>query len=98
MSIYSKTNVLKKLSFNFDMHMLNTVLCGRQRQTFNVYCSVNNENTFSFSTATEKLTPENGASKMIRNGYVFTEKSIFPYQSYVFKSSVLHSFPLRTNF
>ena len=39
--MYSKTNVLKKSSFNFIMHMLNTVLWGRQRQTFNDYFSVN---------------------------------------------------------
>ena len=57
--MYSKTNVLKKSSFNFIMHMLNTVLWGRQRQTLNGFFSVNNGNTFLLSTATEKMTPEN---------------------------------------
>ena len=32
MNMYSKTNVLKKRSYNFIMHMLNTALWGRQRQ------------------------------------------------------------------
>ena len=51
------------LCFRFSMHMLNTVLWGRQCQTLNGYFLVNNGNEFKFSTATEKLTPENGASK-----------------------------------
>ena len=63
MSMYSITNVLKKSSFNFIMHMLNTVLWGCQRQTFNNHFSVNTGNNFQFSTAMEKLTPENSASK-----------------------------------
>ena len=46
MSIYSKTNVLKKSSFIFIMHVLNTGLWGRQRQTLNGYFSVNNGNNF----------------------------------------------------
>ena len=44
MSMYSKTNVLKKSSFYCIMHMLNIVLWGRQRQTLNGYFSVNNGN------------------------------------------------------
>ena len=63
MSIYSKTNVLKKSSFDFIRHMLNTVLWGRQRQALNGYFSVNIVNSFYFLTATEKLAPENVASK-----------------------------------
>ena len=46
MSMYSKTNLLKKSSFDFIMHMLNTALWGRQRQTLNGYFSVNNWNNF----------------------------------------------------
>ena len=46
MSMYGKTNVLKKSSFYFIMHMLNIVLWGRQRQTLNGYFSVNNGNMF----------------------------------------------------
>ena len=64
MSIYSKTNVLKKSSFDFIRHMLNTVLWGRQSQALNGYFSVNDGNSFFyFLTATENLTPENVASK-----------------------------------
>ena len=46
--MYSKTNVLKKSSFIFIMHMLNTALLGRQSQTLNGYFSVNNGNDFLF--------------------------------------------------
>ena len=62
MSMYSKTNLLKKSSFNINMHMWNIVFMGRQRQTLNGYFSVNNENILKFLTATEQLTPEIGAS------------------------------------
>ena len=62
MSMYSKTNVLKKSGFNCIMYMLNTVLWGCQRQILNGYISVNIGNNFKFSTATKKLIPENGAS------------------------------------
>ena len=55
MSMYSKANVLKKSSFNFIMHMLNTVLWGRQRHNLNGYFLVNDGNIL---TATGKLTPE----------------------------------------
>ena len=52
MSMYSKTTELKKSSFNFIMHMLNTALWRRQPQTLNGYFLVNNGNKFQFSTAT----------------------------------------------
>ena len=44
MSMYSKTDVLKKSSF--IIHILNTVLWGRQRQTLNGHFSVINGNIF----------------------------------------------------
>ena len=46
MSLCSKMNVLKKSSFNLIIHMLNTVLLGRQHQELNGYFSVNNGNNF----------------------------------------------------
>ena len=46
MSIYTKTNVIKKSSFNFIMHLLNVVLLEPQRQTLNGTFSVNNGNKF----------------------------------------------------
>ena len=53
MSMYSKIDVLKKSSFNFIMHKLNTALWGRQHQTLNGYYLVKKGNNFKFSTATE---------------------------------------------
>ena len=44
MSVYNKTNVHKKSSSNFIMHMLNIVLLRRQRQILNGYFAVNNRN------------------------------------------------------
>ena len=48
MSMYSKTNVLKRSSFNFIMHMLNIALWGHQHQTLNRYFAVNNGNNFPY--------------------------------------------------
>ena len=53
---------MKKSCFNFIMHLLNILLCGRQRQALNGYFSVSNGNNLKFLTAKEKLTPFNGAS------------------------------------
>ena len=46
MTIYSKSNVLKKSSFKIIMHMLN--IMGRHRQIMNGYFSVNNWNNIYF--------------------------------------------------
>ena len=59
MSMYSKTNVLKKSSFDFIMHMLNTALWGRQRRFLNGYFSVNNGNIFLLLFSTATVTADN---------------------------------------
>ena len=63
MSMYSITNVVKKSSFNFIVHMLNTVLWGRQRQTLNGYFSVNYGKQFLIFNCNGKADTRNGAFK-----------------------------------
>ena len=63
-SMYSKTNVLKKSSFNFIMYMLKIALWGRQRHTLNGYFLVIKMGIILyFQLQRKQQMPENGASK-----------------------------------
>ena len=71
MSMNSKTNVLKKSKFNFIMHMLNTVLWGRQSQFLNGYFWVINGNTVELWSLELACLEHQGSLELVRRSRQF---------------------------